>query len=533
VTQVVEEAQMVHVRVLALIGLFLGQVCLAAPADRPNVILILADDMGWGDLSCYPKGAAWGEAAYTPTPNIDAIAAGGVRCTQAYATGMVCAPSRAGLLSGQFQARWGYYGFEDSLAPIPRDVTLLPQVVRDAGYATGMIGKWHVSTDPDSLPLRRGFERFFGFLAGQHDYYYSSLGQTFHGVGYAPDGHVFDQDRPSTGVKYLTEEFTDRAIDFLAGARKANKPFFLYLPYNAPHAPHQVPWSDLAPYQKDKESQRPAPRDLVRAMIVNLDRNVGRLTQWLRDNGLEQNTIVIFSSDNGGSDGGPGNMLQHNGGLRGRKGTFYEGGTREPFIVRWPARLPAGKTYDRPISHVDVFATVMDVAGAKPKGIQSLDGVNLLPYFAAENRAAPHEQLFWTMEGPKAGHWAVRDGDMKLVYEDIHPETMSDRKGRVAEHRLQLYDLGSDPTESKDLLAARPDEAARLRSLYDRFMSTCKPSLYTPEVEAHHKAALAARAKDPALRDLQAPAGSPGHWIGNAGRGRATQEGRNPPLPPK
>jgi hypothetical protein len=135
------------------------------------------------------------------------------------------------------------------------------------------------------------------------------------------------------------------------------------------------------------------------------------------------------------------------------------------------------------------------------------------------------------MEGPKASRWAVRGGDLKLVHEDVHPETMSDKKGRVAEFRLQLYDIAADPTESKDLLPAGAGDAARLQSIYDRFMSTCKPSLYNPEVEARHKAALAARAKDPALQDLQAPAGSPGHWIGNAGRGRATQEGRLPPLP--
>jgi arylsulfatase A-like enzyme len=268
-------------------------------------------------------------------------------------------------------------------------------------------------------------------------------------------------------------------------------------------------------------------------MIVNLDRNVGRLTRWLHDHELEQNTIVIFSSDNGGSDGGPGNMLQHNGGLRGRKGTFYEGGTREPFIVRWPTRLPAGKTYDRPVSHVDVFATALAVAGiSRPQTLQPLDGVDLIPFLAGESPARPHEQLFWTMEGPNASRWAVREGDMKLVFEDTHPETMSDRKGRVAEFRLQLYDLAGDPTESKDLLAARPDDAARLRAQYDRFIATCKPSLYVPEVEARHKAALAARAKDPALQDLPSPAGSPGHWIGKPGRGRASEEGRNPPLPP-
>jgi arylsulfatase A-like enzyme len=227
-------------------------------------------------------------------------------------------------------------------------------------------------------------------------------------------------------------------------------------------------------------------------------------------------------------------MLQHNGGLRGRKGTFHEGGVREPYIVRWPAKLPAGKTYDHPVSHVDIFATAIAAAGAKPQGLQRLDGVDLVPYLTGENTAAPHAQLFWTMEGPNASHWAVRDGDMKLIYEDIHPETMNDKKGRVVERRLQLFDLAADPAESNDLLAARPADVARLQAKYSEFLSSAKPSLYVPEVEARHKAALAARAKDPALQDMSSAAGSPGHWIGKAGKtggGRATEEGRLPPLP--
>lgn len=515
--------------VLFLCLLFFTGVC--AAADRPNVVIMLADDMGWGDIGCYPKGPAWGEDAIIPTPHIDAMAAGGVQCMQGYATGMVCAPSRAGLLTGQYPSRWGYYGFEDSLAPVPADIKMFPEVMRDAGYATGMFGKWHVSTDPSSLPLRRGFERFFGFFGGQHDYYYAALGQTFHGVGWAPDGYIFDQDKPAKGVKYLTEEFTDRAIDFMNDAKAANKPFFVYLPYNTPHSPHQVPWVDLEPYTKDAGGKRPPARDIVRAMIVNLDRNVGRIMQWLRENGLEENTIIVFSSDNGGSDGGPGKMTQHNGGLRGRKGTFYEGGIREPYIIRWPRRLPAGLRYDRPVSHVDLFATAIVAAGATSQGLQKLDGVDLVPYLNGVKTDVPHQAMFWTMEGPTAHHWAVRDGDMKLILEDIAPETMDDKQDRRAERKLQLFDLANDPTESNDLLAERPDEVKRLQGIYDAYVDTCRSSLYTPDVMTRHRAALAARLKDPALADLVTASGSPGHWIGKGGVGRATEEGVQLPLP--
>lgn len=519
-------------RRLLLLGLalhFLGSI--SAAAERPNIIVLLADDMGWGDIGCYPKGRAWGEEAYIPTPNVDALAKHGVQCMQGYATGMVCSPSRAGLLSGQYQARWGYYGFEDSLAPVPKNIRLLPQVMHDAGYATGMIGKWHVSTAKDSLPLTRGFDRFYGFLGGQHDYYYSSLGQTFHGVGWAPDAPIFDQDQPSPGVKYLTEEFTDRAIQFMDGAHKAGKPFFLYLPYNAPHTPHQAPWDDIKPFLNGSDSGRPTPRNIVRGMIVNLDKNIGRLTQWLHDAGLEDNTIVIFSSDNGGSDGGPGRMTQHNGGLRGRKGTFYEGGIREPYIVRWPGHLPEGRVYNDPVSLVDIFATAIAVSGAAPQDLQKLDGVNLIPYLAGEMSGPPHKALYWTMQGPAASHWAIRDADLKLIFEDIHPETMADKTDRTVERKLQLYNLEDDPTESNDLIAARPEDATRLQAIYEGFLSSCKPSLYTPEYEAAHKAAMAAREKDPKLQDLRTATGSPGHWIGAGGKGRANEEGVHPPLP--
>jgi len=260
-------------------------------------------------------------------------------------------------------------------------------------------------------------------------------------------------------------------------------------------------------------------------------RNIGRLTQWLKENGLEQNTIVIFSSDNGGSDGGPGAMLQHNGGLRGRKGTYYEGGVREPYIVRWPAKITAGKSYDHPVSHVDIFATALAASGAKPQSLQPLDGVNLVPHFSAVRTDIPHQTLYWSMEGPSPFHWAIRDGNLKLIYEDIHPETLSDRKNRVADRKLQLYDISSDPNETRDLMESRPEDAKRLQAMHEQFLSVCKPSLYTPEVKARHEAALKARENDPKLQNVKVASGSPGHWTGSGAKGRLNQEGVFPPLP--
>lgn len=496
--------------------------CFATASERPNVIIMLADDMGWGDLGCYPKGKEWGDEAYCPTPNLDALAASGVQCMQGYATGMVCSPSRAGLLSGQHQQRWGFYGFEDTTAPIPSSIKLLPQAMREAGYRTGMFGKWHVSTDPSSWPLKVGFDRFFGFLAGQHDYFDASLGQTFHGVGWARDAYTYDQDQPVKKVKYYTEEFTDRAITFMDESLKAKQPFFVYLPYNAPHPPHQAPWADLGPLV-EKRGGKFVPRDGARAEIINLDTNVGRITKWLADNGIDKNTLIFFSSDNGGSDGGPGKMLQHNGGLRGRKGTYYEGGIREPYLVSWPGTLPAGEKYDKPVSHLDMYATALAVSQAKDVKTQKLDGVDLIPYLTGKNTGSPHEVLYWRLEQPS--RWAVRDGDWKLVLEDLEPETMGKGRGtRTREMKLQLFNISSDPTEKDDLSEKQPDIVKKLSAMHDAFVKECPPSLYTPEVEKKHKAALAARKSDGPEDDEKTAYGSPGHWFGGGAKERTERD---------
>lgn len=486
--------------------------CCCAATERPNIILVVADDLGWGDLGCYPKGKAWGEEAKTPTPNIDALAASGVRCTQGYATGMVCAPSRAALLTGRNQQRFGYYGFEDSLAPIPRDLKLLPEALQQAGYRTGMIGKWHFSSAPGSWPLDRGFERFFGFLGGQHDYYQPTVGEKMHGLGRSSDAFIYDQDKTVFEVKFLTDEFTDRAIDFMG--QESDKPFFLYLPYNAPHPPMQVTWSFLEKYAKQRADGNFTSRDIARAMIENLDENVGRLRAWLKEKGLLENTLIVFTSDNGGSDGGPGRMLQHNGGLKGRKSTFYEGGIRVPFILSWPDGLPAGEVYEKPVSQLDFYPTFLALARNPPGKAQPLDGIDLIPFLTGKDAGVPHPRMFWCAGNTVA--WAVRDNNWKLVREDIDPTTLGGkfRGDGPRQYKLQLYDLAADREESNDLIEANPGVAARLQTLMDDFRSQLKPSLATPEVVASWKAFLAERAKTPELDQAESPSGSPGHWRG-------------------
>ena len=489
---------------------------------KPNIIVILADDLGWGDLGCYPKGAAWGDEAMIATPHLDRLAAGGARCTAGYASHMVCAPSRAGLLTGRYQQRFGWFGFVESNVGIPRDIKLLPQTMREAGYATGMVGKWHVGYPRGFTPLDRGFERFFGFLGGEHDYFESNIGQPTDPVPNAPDAWILDQDKPVNRVAYLTDEFTDRALEFMRGAHAAQRPFFLYLPYNTPHPPMQSRWEDLQSFAQQRPYGKFTERDLARAMIVRLDECVGRLIAWLQDSGMADNTLIIFTSDNGGADDGPGHVTQHNGGLRGRKGYFYEGGIRIPFILNWPGRVPAGLVYQQPVSQLDIYPTALAAAGV-PVGEypQHLDGVDLLPFLTGQRSDGPHTRLFWSCEN-RSVKWAVREGRWKLVNDDTVP-TIKQRSGHP-KFQTQLFDLEADPFERHDLAAAQPERVATLQQAMAEFHATMRPTIYTAADRATHEAELTERAKHPELQSLPRADGAPGHWIGAGAKERSAKE---------
>ena len=494
-------------------ALLLAQLtALRAAESKPNILVILADDLGWGDLGCYPKGKAWGPEAYVATPQIDRLAASGARCTDGYATCMVCSPSRAGLLSGRYNERFGWYGFNEAHAGIPRDIPLLPEAMHAAGYATGMVGKWHVGLPRGRRPLERGFDRFFGFHGGQHDYFEPNIGDPVVGVPNAPDAYILDQDEPVDRINYLTDEFTDRALAFMRTTHDAGRPFFLYLAYNTPHPPMQSRWEDLEPYAKQRPRGRFNSRDIARAMIGNLDTNVGRLTAWLRDSGIARDTLVIFTSDNGGADDGPGRVTQHDGGLRGRKGYFYEGGIRIPYIVTWPDHVPAGSVYRQAVSHLDIYPTALAAAGV-PDGKRPahLDGVDLLPFLAGTRSDAPHAQLFWSLENRNV-KWAVREGRWKLVNDDTNPTF---KQLELQPHfQTQLFDLEGDPFEQHDLAAAHPNRVTSLRRAMAQFHASMKPNLYTSEVAAATEAMLAQRKKNPMLDSIPRSDGAPGHWIG-------------------
>jgi arylsulfatase A-like enzyme len=448
---------------------------------RPNVIVIMCDDLGWGDLSCYPqerdrKGVA------LDTPNIDRLAKMGIRCTNGYATAPVCAPSRAGFKMGRYQQTVGYYEFYETLAGIPRKITTIGEMFKQNGYATAFIGKWHSSdTFEIDNPGRRGFDEWYSFVA-QHDYYDPRNGQPILAIPHSYDCYMHENGVPdkSDSMEYLTDIFTDKAVDFVDRKCTESKPFFLYLPYNAPHPPLQTKWEKLKKYYPDFGKKKFTSRDLVRAMIDSVDEGIARILDELKKHDQLDNTLIFFSSDNGGHDDGrngpPHGLVQHNGGLRGRKGYLWEGGIRVPFIVTWPVRLSAGKVYSNPVNHLDIFATA--AIAAQCSGVpENLDGVNLLPYLDGSEAGTPHEVLYWGFSGD-TNRWAVRKGDWKLICEMPSPVTTQiDSNIRMT----GLYNLKDDIHEENNLIEQHPEKATELLKLKRDFYNRCKPTIVTAE----------------------------------------------------
>jgi len=443
---------------------------------KPNIIVILTDDLGWGDLSCYPQQRNR-EGVAIDTPNIDALASSGVRCTDAYATCCICAPSRAGLMAGRYQQHFGYYEFYETLAGIPKEEKTIAELLKENGYSTAMFGKWHISQYEG--PLDKGFDRFYGHLYGQHDYYDPRNGDNCLGISHAMDSYIMDQRTPIKGdtMEYLTDTLTDKTVDFIDRQSGTDKPFFIYLAYTAPHPPLQAKWEKLEKYypKKDKGFSQ---RDLARAMIDSVDEGITKIIDGLKKTGAYENTLIFFSSDNGGHDDGPGKALvQHNGGLRSRKGYLWEGGIRVPMIVSWPAKIKPGLTFTKPVSHLDIYATSAAAAGITDMPANK-DGANLVPYLNNEMSEQPHEALFWGFAAD-ANRWAVRKGDWKLVRECPSPEAWLVR-GDIRE--TALFNLADDPSEKNNLLDKHPDKAKELFELKDGFYQKSKPTLVTEQM---------------------------------------------------
>ncbi len=400
---------------------------------KPNVIVILSDDMGYGDLGCHG-------CKDTRTPHIDSLAAAGIRCTSGYAAHSFCSPTRASLMTGRYQHRFGHennpkWDPADDKLGLPLSEVTIADVMKDAGYATGAIGKWHLGAAPGLHPNKRGFADYFGFLGGGHIYLPDRKGGAEYQIPLMRNQENLDEK------DYLTDAFSREAVAFIE--RNKAKPFFLYLAYNAVHGPLQAPAKYLDRFETISDQNRRT----YAAMLSAMDDGIGQILARLRELNIEENTLVFFLNDNGGP-------LEKNAStnvpLRGAKGQLFEGGIRVPFIIRWKGVLKPG-VYNEPVSTIDLLPTIAAVCGAKVPSAAKLDGRDFMPHLLGQIKTPPHERLFWRMGGGNA--WAVREGCWKLVH--------SRQEGP------RLFDLKKDISEQHDLAAVEREVVDRLTRAYE------------------------------------------------------------------
>ena len=447
--------------------LFLG-LTLAA-VEKPNILIFFADDMGWGDVSYHGF-------SDIRTPHIDSLAAGGVQFSQGYTAASVCGPSRSGLLTGVYQQKLGVYGNGGSGQLNPKQ-PLIFKTLKAQGYKTASIGKWGVHVHSDTpLPNDNGVDYFYGFLGGAHDFLKSSLDVNNKKKGLLPlyrNKEMLPPIQDNNG--YLTDMFSDEAVNFVE--RNSDKPFLLYLAYNAVHSPWQVP----EPYLKrlDDLKVKHPDRKVFAGMALAMDDGIGRVVAKLKEKGIYENTLIFFLSDNGtpcgqgigknAGDKARGECLMSNpADLNGFKGDTYEGGTRIPFLVHYPKELPAGETYKLPVISYDIAATIMARLGLSGPGFNApfdYDGVDLFPYLKGGKTERPHDTLYWR----RGNDYAIRVGDMKLAYNDQRgPKT------------IRLFNLATDPGERQDLVNSMPERAQVLQDKFDAWDSTLAPHPVKP-----------------------------------------------------
>lgn len=437
--------------------LLLGGLPSLQAADQPNVVLLLADDLGYGDLACYG-------CPDIKTPHLDALAKQGVRLTSFYSNGPECSPTRTALMTGRYQQRvgglecaiglGGVGRYDDAMRlaeqhelGLPPEQNVLVRSLKSAGYTTAICGKWHLGYDASFLPLKHGFDYAFGPLGGGIDYFrHNEPG----------GGHMlYQNDQPVQREGYMTDLIAQEACDFLK--RTQGKPFFLYVPFNAPHSPFQGP-DDKPAENLTEENFNRGTRATYIKMVERLDDRIGTILKTLDDLGLGKNTLVIFSSDNGG----PANS--RNDPFSGRKGTTYEGGIRVPCILRWPDKLAAGSGSKQVGITMDLTASIVNLAGAKPIAELPPDGIDIVSHLR-DQKPDINRTLFWRQRRGQTTWRGVRDGDLKLV---------SKQDGNAREE--WLFDLSSDLAEKANLATARPADIGRLADLLARWQQQVKPT---------------------------------------------------------
>ncbi len=398
----------------------------AADSRKPNVIVFLSDDVGYGEYGFQGN-------KQIPTPNIDSIARNGVRFPQGYVSGPYCSPTRAGLMTGRYQTRFGHEfngggGAGGKGFGLPLTEKTIADRLKGLGYATCAVGKWHLGGPPTFLATRRGFDEFYGTVANT----------PFFNPPNFIDTRVADEIRPIKDERfYTTDAYAERAVDWIG--KNKDRPFFLYLPFNAQHAPLQATKKYLDRFPKIEDEKRRT----FAAMMSAMDDAVGRVLEKVREIGQEENTLIFFFSDNGGPTK---QTTSSNVPLRGFKAQTLEGGIRIPFCVQWKGKIPAGKDYPHPIIQLDILPTAVAAAGGRVDPAWKLDGVDLLPYLTGANPGKPHEALYWRF----GEQWAIRKGDWKLV------------ASRLDGKEPRLFNLKDDIGEAKDLSDQEPDKKKEL-----------------------------------------------------------------------
>jgi arylsulfatase A-like enzyme len=407
-----------------------------AASPRPNILFIVGDDMGYADVGFHG-------CKDIPTPNLDALGASGVRFTNGYVSGPYCSPTRAGLMTGRYQTRFGHeFNPGGAASGLPLTERTIADRLKAAGYVTGLVGKWHLGAQSRFHPQKRGFDEFYGFLGGAHDYFKSA--------------GILRGTEPVTELDYTTDAFAREAVAFIE--RHKGEPWFLYLAFNAVHTPMQATDERLAKFPNEADGKRRT----YDAMMLALDEAVGRVKEKLVETGLEQNTLVCFISDNGGPTM-PGTTINasRNTPLRGSKRTTLEGGIRVPFIISWPGRLRP-VVFTQPTIQLDLTTTALAAAGVEARQDSTLEGVNLLPFLSGEKTGAPHDALYWRF----GQQMAIRVGDYKLVRYDSNADTLTGARNQPVTS-ARLYNLAADIGETKDLAAGMPDKVKELQAKWD------------------------------------------------------------------
>ena len=429
--------------------------------DKPNLIVIMTDDMGYADVG-------FNGCKDIPTPNIDSIAYNGAHIVNGYVSFPVCGPSRAGFITGRYQDRFGFttnptIDPTNDIAGLPLDEKTIAEVLHKEGYKSAIVGKWHLGTHPNFHPLKRGFDYFYGFLSGGHNYFMNQL--TIENLENVKSKWAWYKTKLRENHKtlefedyktdYLTDELSEAGLRFINKQAENNQSFFLFLAYNAPHTPMHATEKYLSRFPDIEDKKRKT----YAAMVSAVDDGVGNVLRTLKDNGIEENTLIVFLSDNGGAH----NNASQNTPLRGTKGSVYEGGLRVPFAMQWKGVIHANTSYEESVSSLDIMASIVDILDIKTNPKKPLDGVNIIPYLTGKKKGAPHEYLFWRKWEQNA--MAAINADYKLLKVKKNAET-------------EFYNLKKDVSEKENIKGSNSKKVQEIQKEWDKWNVQLKDRVF-------------------------------------------------------